>query len=80
VSSLSTEDIDKLGEAIIALTKEVWVLRDRQRVLEAALSEAGVLEAGALDAFQPDEALQAQLAGERTELVDTVLSALTARK
>ena len=30
--------IDALGEAIIALTREIWVLTDRQAVLEAVLA------------------------------------------
>ena len=34
---LKPEDIDKLGDALIALTHEVWVLRDRQKVLERLL-------------------------------------------
>jgi len=69
--------IDDLGEAIIALTRELWVLSDRQAVLEAVLAEAGV-PVERVDAYQPDEAMTARLTERRQKLLDTVLSALRA--
>lgn len=69
--------IDDLGEAIIALTREIWVLTDRQAVLEAVLSEQGV-DVSAVDRYQPDEAMTMALAAKRQRLLDNVLVALRA--
>jgi hypothetical protein len=74
---LKTEDVDRLGHALLTLTKELWVLRDRQRILEAALEEAGVLPAGVVDAYEPGETLKAALRAERRQLIDAVLDTLS---
>ena len=74
--NLRLEDIDRLGQALLTLTGELWVTRDRVRILEAALVNAGVLSADELDQLQPDTALQAELDAERARLIDTVLAAL----
>jgi hypothetical protein len=74
---LDSSRIDDLGEAIIALTRELWVLSDRQAVLEAVLGEAG-LPIEQVDRFQPDEAMLALLAARRQVLLDNVLTALRA--
>lgn len=74
---LDASRIDDLGEAIIALTRELWVLSDRQAVLEAVLTDAG-LPIDRIDQYQPDEAMAAKLAARRQGLLDTVLSALRA--
>ncbi|MCK6370853.1 MAG: hypothetical protein L6Q83_05895 [Gammaproteobacteria bacterium] len=73
---LSMTDVDRLGQALLALTRELWVLRDRQRILEAALVEAGALLPNVIDAWQPDAALQQILSAERGQLIDAVLDAL----
>jgi len=74
---LKPEDTDKLAQAVIALTREVWVLRDRQKVLEAVLAEAGLLDTQKLEQYEPDEALSAELKAEREQMISKVLSALT---
>jgi hypothetical protein len=45
---------------ILALTSELTVLRARLDACERLLAEAGVLAPGAVDAFQPDPAAQAE--------------------
>ena len=75
-SNLQPEDIDKLGQALLTLTGELWVAKDRVRMLEAALVKAGVLSADAVSLLQPDAGLQAELAAERARLIDAVLAAL----
>lgn len=74
--NLRLEDIDRLGQALLTLTSELWVTRDRVRILEAALVNAGVLTADALDQLQPDAALQAELNSERARLIDALLTTL----
>ncbi len=44
---------DRLTAIITALAAEVAVLTDRVHSLEAALARKSVLEAGAIDAYQP---------------------------
>jgi hypothetical protein len=74
---LHETDIDHLGQALITLTKELWIVKDRQRVLEATLVDAGLLKNVAVDTYQPDAALQAELQTARQNLIDGVIDALT---
>ena len=39
---LEDADMNGLGQAIITLTKEIWVLTDRLHVMEAVMAENGV--------------------------------------
>ena len=74
--NLRTEDLDRLGQALITLTKELWVVKDRVRVLEATLTDAGVMVPGAVDRFQPDTELSTSISAERAQLIQQVLGAL----
>ncbi len=74
--NLRPEDIDRLGQALLTVTQELWVVKDRVRVLEQALADAGVLPPGTVDSLQPDESLNAELANDRAALIDQVLKAL----
>jgi hypothetical protein len=75
---LTDLDIDHIGHTLVTLTKELWVLKDRQLVLEAALTEAGIIAADVVDSYQPDEAMRDKLAGERHRLIDTIIDGLAA--
>ena len=75
-SNLRPEDIDRLGKALLTLSRELWIVKDRVRVLEAALVNAGVLSADAVNQLQPDAALQKELTTERARLIDAVLATL----
>lgn len=67
--------IDDVAEAVLALTRELWVLTDRQMMLEALLTSHGIDVSG-LDTIEPDEQMQARLAARRQVLLDNVLTAL----
>ena len=73
---LSDSDINGLGQAIITLNKEMWVLTDRLNVMEAVMAENGVDIVEQVKTYQPDEALQAKLKAENEALIDRVLSAI----
>ena len=73
---LEDADMNGLGQAIITLTKEIWVLTDRLHVMEAVMAENGVDIVDQLRAYQPDEALQTKLNAENEALIDRVLSAI----
>ncbi|MAF83160.1 MAG: hypothetical protein QGH93_09805 [Gammaproteobacteria bacterium] len=73
---LKAEDTDRLAQAVITLTKELWVLKDRQRILEATLQDAGVLDNAAIETYDPDTTLSETLMAERRQLIDSVLDTL----
>lgn len=72
------EQIDDVAEAVIALTRELWVTVDRVAVLEKVLENRGVPVQAEIDAYQPDEAFQAELDAKRDRLLNAVLVALKA--
>ena len=73
---LSDTDIDGVGRAVMTLCHELWVVKDRMAVLEAVLADNGIDAETALDAFQPDAALQDKLNQDGRALVERILSAL----
>lgn len=75
-NNLRTEDLDLLGQALITLAQELWILKDRQRVLEAALTDAGVLGPDAVDNYQPDPELGNKLDTERQRFIDGIIKSL----
>ena len=75
---LNPADLDQLGQALITLAKELWVLKDRQLILEAALADAGIVAKEVVDRYQPDEMLKERLRAERQRLIDTIIDVLTA--
>ena len=75
--ALDRVDVDQLGQALITITKELCVLKDRQRVLETVLTEAGLLDRVNIDTYQPDQTLEGELRDERQKLINAVIDALT---
>ena len=75
---LEPQDVDQLGQALVTLTQELWVLKDRQRILEAMLEDAGLLDRAKLETREPDTALAEELDEQRRALIDNVLGALSA--
>jgi hypothetical protein len=73
---LAPGSLDRVADAVLALTREVWVLRDRQMVLEKVLADHGIDAVAAIDRFTPDAAFQARLDGERDRLIEAVARAL----
>jgi hypothetical protein len=73
---LGPDQVDDLARALLTLAREVWVLRDRQRVLEAVLGERGIDVARAVEHHQPSAELQAQLDAERKAFVQGLMQAL----
>ncbi|MFE0425111.1 hypothetical protein [Streptomyces sp. NPDC058953] len=70
--------VDRLLGTILALAGEIYVQRDRIRVLERLLTENGTLPAGAAESYViPDEAA-AEWRTERDAFFDRVLTPLAA--
>lgn len=76
---LGPAQLDDVAAALLALTREVWVLSDRLYVLERVLDRRGLDVREAVDRFQPDEREQAELETFRRRLIDGVLAPLKAR-
>lgn len=74
---LAGDQIDDLGAALIALTRELWVVVDRMTMLEVLLAQHGIPVAE-LDDLQPDAATAALLDTKRERLLHAVMSALKA--
>lgn len=72
------EMIDDVAQALLTLTHEVWVLTDRVRCLEAVIEQHGIPVSRALEQFEPDAALQAELDAKAQALVKSVVTALGA--
>ena len=74
---LAPEQSDDLGRAVLTLASELWVLTDRQILMEAALAERGIdLD---LDRYQPSEALTAKLDAQRKQFIATLIETLAPR-
>jgi hypothetical protein len=73
---LAPAQIDDVANALLVLTRELWIAKDRQRVLESLLTEAGVLAPGAVADHQPKGQLAAELETERMRYTKSILSVL----
>lgn len=73
---LSSERTDDLARMILALTAELWQLKDRTLVLEQLLQDHGVLPAEAVDQFQPAGQFALRLVEERRALTRRVMGAI----
>jgi hypothetical protein len=76
---LGPNQLDRLGEALLALTGEVWILTDRLAVLEAVLAGHGINATEAIDRFVPSPDMEKTLDAKRDKLIATVLAALAAQ-
>ncbi len=68
--------VDQLMAIVVALTAEVSVAFDRIDTLERLLAARGVIDAGDLEAWQPDERAEAERARRREELIERVFLVL----
>lgn len=68
---LGSDRLDDLARMLTEVASELWVLKDRNMVLEALLAEAGVMTPASVDGYQPD--------GETARRIDAERSAFTAR-
>jgi len=73
---LTPDQVDDLGQGLLALTREVWVLTDRVRALEAVLAKHGLPVTEEIEAFEPDEKMSAELLAGGQRLVQSVLGAM----
>lgn len=75
-SALIDTDLDGLGHAILLLTQELWVLKDRTLLLEDILRNHGIDAVDEIETAQPSEALKQKMDAEGQALVARVTGAL----
>lgn len=75
--TLADWQIGDLGLAVLTLTRELWVVKDRMRILEAVLGDHGIDAHQAIERYQPDEVLSAELATEGEALAARIVSSLS---
>jgi hypothetical protein len=78
--NLKPQDLDRLGQALLTLAKELWIVKDRVRVLEAALADANIIVADTVDRYEPGPELAAELELERARLIEELLDTLAPGK
>lgn len=69
---------DPVARLALTLAKELWMLRDRQLVLEHVLSQQGTSVRDLVERHQPDGELAKLLETERSRFVGEVIAALSA--
>jgi hypothetical protein len=74
--ALAPAQLDDVANTVLVLARELWVVKDRQRVLEALLAEHGILAPGAVADHQPGPALAAELETERTRYTGALMESL----
>lgn len=75
--TLQAWQMGDVGQAILTLTRELWVVKDRLRVLEAVLDDHGIDAHQAIERYQPDAAVAAELAEAGQALASRVIAALS---
>lgn len=64
--------IDNLIAVTLELGAELWVQRERMRVIEALLAEKGVVTAELIEQYMPSAAMQASAKAERDAFVQRI--------
>lgn len=72
----SSQQDEKLFQVLMNTLQELWVMKDRQIILERVLEDSGINVIEATERLQPDADLAAELDAERRRFIDTVLEPL----
>lgn len=65
--------IDRVMGMFMALAAEVYILRDRNQVLEEMLEQSGTLQPGAIESWQPGPERQAELAARCDAFIERIM-------
>lgn len=72
-SFYSDPELDRLLARLARLMAEHWSVKERLLTIEALLKEQGLITEEQIDAFEPDEALEAKWNAQRDQLIRSVL-------
>ncbi len=67
---------DPVAQLALMLAKELWVLKDRQMVLEAVLSRQGLAVRDLVEHYQPSDADRTAIDAARKRFASDVVAAL----
>ena len=70
--------IDRVMGMFVALAAEVYILRDRNQVLEEMLERSGTLQPGAIESWQPGPERRAELAARRDAFIERIMEPIIA--
>jgi hypothetical protein len=69
--------MDRMLDALVALSAELWAERDRRRVLEQVLARRGLLEAADIEGYRGSDTDEQQRKQERDAYVRRVLGSFS---
>lgn len=75
--TLTEADVASLGQAVLTLTRELWVITDRMHVMEAVLAKHGLNISDEITQHKPDSVLSEKLQQDGTALIERVLFSLS---
>ena len=75
--SLVSKDVSSVGNAVLTLTNELWVMQDRLAVMEAVLAEKGFDISNEIERYQPSDEMQKKLDQQGQKLAERILKALS---
>ena len=75
--TLTNADVASLGQAVLTLTRELWVITDRMHVMEAVLAKHGLDISDEITQHKPDSVLAGKLQEDGVALIHRVLSSLS---
>lgn len=73
---LGSKRLDDIARMVTELASEVWILRDRNMVLEHLLAEKGAVDPEVLEQLHPGGELRERIQAERTDFVRRVFGAV----
>ena len=71
---LGDEMLDRMMNVIMGLAEELYVTRDRLRVMERVLESRGALDRNELDRWKPDPDQQDEILRDRDAFIQAILS------
>ncbi len=69
--------IDKLAAVVVELAAQVWVMKDRARIIEGMLERGERVTAEAIDHFEPSDEEQQSLRKERDDFISRLFREIT---
>lgn len=75
-SYLGSDRLDDITRMLTEVASELWILKDRNMVLESLLAQAGVTTPAAIEAYQPDAATAQAIAAERAAFTARIFGAV----
>ena len=73
---LAKRRVEDLAQAYVSLVSELWIIKDRQLVLEQVLAENGIAAPEKVEHYEPKGEFKTRLDSERREWIRRMVGAL----